>query len=81
MLLRGGGLSWPSPSIIWHSIVISILILRFNSPTDGKMSTIFENKYAIVTGGSRGIGASIALLLAKRGAKGVCLLHQIWLHK
>lgn len=35
------------------------------------MSLPFENKYAIVTGGSRGIGASIALLLAERGARGV----------
>lgn len=35
------------------------------------MPLSFENKYAIVTGGSRGIGASIALLLAERGARGV----------
>ncbi|KAM0477474.1 hypothetical protein ACHAPX_005787 [Trichoderma viride] len=39
------------------------------------MSTVFENKYAIVTGGSRGIGASIALLLAERGAKGIAITY------
>ncbi|KAK1244019.1 hypothetical protein MKX08_002157 [Trichoderma sp. CBMAI-0020] len=39
------------------------------------MSTVFENKYAIVTGGSRGIGASIALLLAQRGAKGIAITY------
>ncbi|KAL7922557.1 hypothetical protein ACQKWADRAFT_320797 [Trichoderma austrokoningii] len=39
------------------------------------MSTVFENKYAIVTGGSRGIGASIVLLLAERGAKGIAITY------
>ncbi|KAL7915466.1 hypothetical protein GGI35DRAFT_489103 [Trichoderma velutinum] len=39
------------------------------------MSPPFENKYAIVTGGSRGIGASIALLLAERGARGVAITY------
>ncbi|PNP39444.1 hypothetical protein TGAMA5MH_08650 [Trichoderma gamsii] len=39
------------------------------------MSTVFENKYAIVTGGFRGIGASIALLLAERGAKGIAITY------
>ncbi|KAK6453118.1 3-oxoacyl-[acyl-carrier protein] reductase [Trichoderma asperellum] len=39
------------------------------------MPTTFHNKYAIVTGGSRGIGASIALLLAERGARGVAITY------
>ncbi|RFU75745.1 short-chain dehydrogenase reductase sdr [Trichoderma arundinaceum] len=39
------------------------------------MARAFENKYAIITGGSRGIGASIALLLAERGAKGIAIAY------
>ncbi|EHK20149.1 uncharacterized protein TRIVIDRAFT_48096 [Trichoderma virens Gv29-8] len=39
------------------------------------MPPAFENKYAIATGGSRGIGVSIALLLAERGAKGVAITY------
>lgn len=67
------------PSIILWYIIASILVLKLSNPIDSKMPTTFHNKYAIVTGGSRGIGASIALLLAERGARGVCSLQGIQL--
>ncbi|KAH8799808.1 hypothetical protein F5884DRAFT_117496 [Xylogone sp. PMI_703] len=39
------------------------------------MSKTLEGKIAIVTGASRGIGAAIAIELAKRGAKGVAITY------
>ncbi|PRW51056.1 NAD(P)-dependent oxidoreductase [Chlorella sorokiniana] len=35
----------------------------------------FQGKVAIVTGGDSGIGRSVALLLAKEGAKGIAIVH------
>ena len=37
------------------------------------MTKQFENKIAIVTGGTQGLGAAIATLLASRGAKGIVI--------
>lgn len=34
-------------------------------------STIFNNKVFVVTGGTQGLGAAVAQLLAKRGARGI----------
>lgn len=36
-------------------------------------STIFNNKVFVVTGGTQGLGAAVAQLLAKRGARGIVI--------
>ncbi len=39
----------------------------------GSMNNQFEGKIAVVTGGTQGLGAAIATLLAQRGAKGIVI--------